>query len=71
MKIQDVIFFIVFLFFLLRREPRFAVLGGLVSLMVSIPLFSAWIFFTAERLTWYAFAFFLLAIGLHLWEIRK
>lgn len=62
MKIQDIAFFIVLVLLILKRSPKLAVLCGLASLVFSIPLFSFWIFFTAERLTWYAGAFFLLAI---------
>ena len=69
MKIQDVAFFIVFMFIVYLRKPRLAAGVGLISLMISIPLFAKWIFFTAERLTWYAAAFFLCSIVLHL--IRK
>lgn len=62
MKIQDIIFFIIFISLLIKRDPRLAAGAGIISLIVAIPLFSFWIFFTAERLTWYAAAFFLLSI---------
>jgi hypothetical protein len=62
MKIQDIAFFIILLFLVFKRDTKWAVAFGLISLALSIPLFSFWIFFTAERLTWYAAAFFLLAI---------
>jgi len=71
MKIQDIIFFIVFALLLFKRDPKLMVIVGLVSLLLSIPLFSFWIFFTAERLTWYAAAFFLTAIIFHFWKIKK
>ena len=60
MKIQDIAFFIILLFLVFKRDTKWAVAFGLISLALSIPLFSFWIFFTAERLTWYAAAFFLL-----------
>lgn len=68
MKIQDIAFFLVFVFLLLRQNPKWAAGAGLVSLALSIPLFSLWIFFTAERLTWYAAAFFLLSILIYLFK---
>ena len=71
MKIQDIIFFIVLAFLLFKRDPKLMVIVGLVSLLLSIPLFSLWIFFTAEHLTWYAATFFLTAIIFHFWKIKN
>ncbi len=71
MKIQDIVFFIIFLSLLIKRDPRLAAGAGIISLILSIPLFSFWIFFTAERLTWYAAAFFLLSVIFHLINLRK
>lgn len=62
MKIQDIVFVIAFLFFALRQNPRWSASAGLICLVISIPLFATWTFFTAERLTWYGAAFFLLSI---------
>lgn len=62
MKIQDIVFFVILLFLVFKHSPKWATIAGLISLALSIPLFSFWIFFTAERLTWYAAAFFLVAI---------
>lgn len=59
MKPQDIIFFVVLIALLLSRRPKVLVWAGLGSLVLAVPLFSFWIFFTAERLTWYAAAFFL------------
>lgn len=59
MKGQDILFFIVLAVLLWRHKPRNFVIAGLICLAVSIPLYYFWIFFTAERLTWYAAAFFL------------
>ncbi len=66
MKLQDIIFFIVLLFFIFKRNSKWPTIAGLVSLFVSIPLFAKWIFFTAERLTWYAAGFFFLAVLLEM-----
>ena len=59
MKPQDVLFIVVALvsWTALRRVRFFAALG--ISLfLIAIPLFALHVFFTAERLTWYA-AFFI------------
>lgn len=71
MKIQDIAFFLIFAFLLVKRNPRFAAIAGIISLILSIPLFSLWIFFTAERLTWYAAGFFLLTIILNVFNAKK
>lgn len=58
MKPQDIVFFFILGALLAVRKPRLFVWAGLACLAVSIPLFATWTFFTAERLTWYAAAFF-------------
>lgn len=62
MKAQDIVFFILLIVLLLRPNPRILLFFGLGSLLIAIPLFAKWIFFTAERLTWYAGVFFFFAI---------
>lgn len=62
MKIQDIAFLIFLGILLIIRKPILFVYAGIACLVFSIPLFSKWIFFTAERLTWYAAAFFLIFI---------
>jgi len=71
MKIQDLVFIMVFLFVLWRRSERLSIVIGLFCLLLAIPLFKFWIFFTAERLTWYAAAFFAFAILLLLIKLAK
>lgn len=66
MKIQDILFIIVLIALIYKMNTRWAVLAGLGSLVLAIPLFATWTFFTAERLTWYAASFFLLAVIFHL-----
>lgn len=61
MKIQDIAFIIVFLIVILLRNPRIAAGFGIICLIFAIPLFAFWVFFTAERLVWYAAAFFILS----------
>lgn len=71
MKIQDILFFIVFASIMYIRKPRIAVLTGIACLLASIPLFSFWVFFTAERLTWYATAFFLSVVIMLLFQVKE
>ncbi|MEK7592925.1 MAG: hypothetical protein AAB508_06115 [Patescibacteria group bacterium] len=54
MKIQDIVFIIVFMVLLSQKKFEWLAALGLACIVLSIPLFSLWIFFTAERLTWYA-----------------
>lgn len=71
MKIQDIFFLLLLAFLILRRNLKYAVFSGLICLILSIPLFATWIFFSAERLTWYASTFFLLAILIEVIRIKK
>ncbi len=64
MKFQDLIFLIVFLAVVLKRDSRLSTIAGIVCLALSIPLFALWVFFTAQHLVWYASAFFLLSVVL-------
>jgi hypothetical protein len=66
MKIQDLIFVIVFGIVVLSRRSKVLVYVGLVSLIISMGLYAKWVFFTAERLTWYASVFFLTYIVMRL-----
>lgn len=68
MKIQDLGFLLMFALVFSLARPRLSVALGLFCLVLAMPLFAGWIFFTAERLTWYAAAFFALAILQILWE---
>ena len=71
MKIQDLAFILLFLFVAWRKSDRLAVVFGILCLLLAIPLFKFWIFFTAERLTWYAAVFFIYAIIFQLIKLRK
>jgi len=71
MKIQDILFLIVVFALFYKQNPKWFVLVGLLCLVLAVPLFSMWIFFTAERLTWYASAFFLLAIIFYLFKSKN
>lgn len=70
MKPQDIAFIIIFIVLIALRKPKLLVAAGILCLLISMPLFAKWIFFTAERLTWYAAAFFLIAIVVNLWKLR-
>lgn len=70
MKIQDIAFIVVFVVLILKRNPIFAAYAGIISLVLSIPLFTFWIFFTAQRLVMYAAAFFLLSLIFHIIDLR-
>lgn len=65
MKIQDIIFLTLFVFLVHKMNPKWSAIFGMFSLFAAIPLFTFWVFFTAERLIWYAAAFFLLCIAQH------
>jgi len=69
MKIQDIAFIIILLILIFRKNPRELVFAGLVSLALSIPLFSFWIFFTAQRLVFYAVI--LIASSLIVYHFKK
>lgn len=71
MKIQDLAFFFTLAVLFLVRRPVLFVWAGLACLMMAIPLFATWTFFTAERLTWYAAAFFLAYILISLLWPRR
>ena len=58
-KIQDIGFIIVLALLFVVRKPIWFVYAGLLSFALAIPLFAKWIFFTAQRLTWYGAAFIL------------
>jgi len=71
MKLQDIAFLTVLSFLLYKGKPGWTVAGGIICLFLSIPLFSFWVFFTAERLISYASAFFLLAITQYVIQLRR
>lgn len=70
-KIQDLAFGLLFLFVLWRKNAKLAVFIGLFCLLLAAPLFKFWIFFTAERLTWYAASLFLYAVIKLFFELKK
>ncbi len=71
MKPQDILFIIILVILLFIKKPKVFVGAGLLCLLVSMPLFSKWIFFTAERLVMYAAGFILVAIIMFLLKINN
>lgn len=62
MKPQDIVFIILFIFLFFKKDHIWSIWAGLSCFLLSIPLFYFWIFFTAERLTWYGEGFIFLTI---------
>lgn len=70
LKPQDLLFVVIFVILFIKRDPKFFAIAGLICISLSIPLFSQWIFFTAQKLVWFAFLFFLTAVVLNLIKLR-
>lgn len=62
MKIQDILFVAILLLLLIIHKRQFFVFAGLGCYSLAILFFVNWIFFTAERLTWYGSFFILLSL---------
>lgn len=62
MKIQDIGFLVMLVVLLLIRRDKLFFIAGLMCFILAIPLFSQWVFFTAERLTWYGAGFMIIGI---------
>ncbi|MCL4382518.1 MAG: hypothetical protein M1575_00195 [Patescibacteria group bacterium] len=71
MKIQDIGFLILLFSAFFIRSGRLAAGLGLLFLILAMPLFALWVFFTAQRFVIYAAAFFVLSITLQLVEIKR
>jgi hypothetical protein len=71
MKPQDILFILLLIVLLGLRRPKILVCAGLVCLLLSIPLFSHWVFFTAERLVMYAAGFFMVSLVLFWFKLKK
>ncbi|MEM4230904.1 MAG: hypothetical protein QXF25_03450, partial [Candidatus Pacearchaeota archaeon] len=61
----------ILIYLILKRNPIWSVWAGLISLIISIPLFYFQIFFTAQRLTYYAAVFFFLSCIFYTLDMRK
>ncbi|MEK7543847.1 MAG: hypothetical protein AAB557_03200 [Patescibacteria group bacterium] len=71
MKPQDVGFLILLAVLFSLRRPIIFIWVGLACLIAAMPLFATWTFFTAERLTWYGAAYFLIFILISLLRPHK
>lgn len=71
MKLQDIVFFIILAVLLWKRNSNRLTIAGLLSLLISIPLFATWKFFTAVRLIWYAGAFFSTIVIVEIWKLKR
>jgi len=71
MKPQDIIFILILIILLYKRKVEWFVYAGLACLIVSTPLFYFQIFFTAQRLTYYAVAFFTTAVLIYIFKLKK
>lgn len=72
MKPQDIVFIVVLIVLVAwKRDPKYLVYAGLVSLMLALPLFEYWIFFTAQRIVMYAYTFFLIAVFLNIYRVYR
>jgi hypothetical protein len=70
-KIQDIIFLAFFAFLIYKKDSKLFLASGLVSILLAIPLFYLQIFFTAQHLIYYAFAFLLSASIIILFKESK
>lgn len=68
MKIQDTLFLVVLILLIFKRDSKLALIFGLASIILSIPLFYLQIFFTAQHLIYYAFAFIILSVILLIYK---
>lgn len=66
MKPQDIGFFVALVVLALVKKPKLFLIAGLASWVLAMPLFARWIFFTAERLTWYGACFILIYLVMFL-----
>jgi hypothetical protein len=62
LKIQDIIYLLFLIFVFINKKYNYLVSSGLVMLIIAIPLYYFWIFFTAQRLVMYAAFNFLVYI---------
>jgi predicted membrane protein len=56
MKPQDVVFFIIIALLAWYKRPQLFLSTAMISMVLSALLFHQWVFFTAQRLLWYAAA---------------
>ena len=69
MKIQDILFLLFFATLLFKHKENSFVVSGLACLLLAIPLFYFWIFFTAEKLVLYGMLLILSEVILKLFKV--
>jgi len=69
MKIQDILFIVLFAILLFKHKENSFLSLGLLCLLFAIPLFYFWIFFTAERLVWYGVLLILVEVIFKLFKL--
>lgn len=62
MKPQDILFIFLLAILIYKKSPKLFVGAALICLLISMPLFQFWIFFSAQRLVAYSFVFLLIAV---------
>lgn len=70
MKIQDIIFILLLIVLLYKRNQYLFIWCAFGAVLLAIPLFQLQIFFTAQRLMYYAYALILLATLLFFFKKR-
>lgn len=68
MKPQDIVFLVVLLGLFFLKKPKLFEIVGLFCLVLAMPFFAKWIFFTGQRLVMYGGAFILIGA---LWELVR
>lgn len=71
MKIQDLVFLVVLAVIILFKRWSWLWWAGVACLILAIPLFATWTFFTAQRLVWYAILFLAAFVFLSALRLRK
>jgi hypothetical protein len=71
MKLQDIVFVLVFVVLVLLRKERVILLFGIICLMTATALYVSWIFFTAQRLVMYGIAFIFTSLIFSLFRKSK
>jgi len=71
MKIQDLGFLLILAGLFYFRKIRLISLTGIICLILAMPLFAFWVFFTAQRLVIYAAVLFAISLIGQIWQSRK
>jgi threonine/homoserine/homoserine lactone efflux protein len=61
-KPQDILFFITLIPLFILKKTKWFIFAGLFCFLLAAPLFGLWIFFTAQKLIWYALMYISIAV---------